>query len=166
MITLSTKSWHYRFAKFGINRHDVSTNLCPYVRQIIWGLFKFVALFMALAFYTTGLILAAAIWWTLGFDAMFHIGQAGMPGLALWVIIPTSVTAAVAILAVCAGYFAAKEKLQQRFRDKYIAEHGIEAWDMYRYGEKPKKEPNIITEWFKAKHEKICPQLTFKESEN
>lgn len=166
MLTLSKSSWHYRFARF-MNDYRVSENLCPYVRQVIYGMMKFSVLWLLFSLQIVGTIMVAASIWTLGVSAFVASLNTGglLPAYYSLVIL-------MLLFAIIFGSFAAittwRTAVADKFRNDFIDKHGIHAWLKYeddknnKKCDKPSKEPNIFIEWLRAKHNKICPQLTFK----
>ena len=166
MLTLSKSSWHYRFARF-MNDYRVSENLCPYVRQVIYGMMKFSVLWLLFSLQIVGTVMVAASIWTLGISAFWASLSAG--GLLVpYYVLVMSVTLCVIIFGSIAAISIWLRASADKFRRDFIDKHGIHAWLKYeddkknKKHNKPPKEPNIFIEWLKAKHNKICPQLTFK----
>lgn len=166
MITLSKSSWHYRFARF-MNDYPVCNNLCPYVRHVIWGMLKFSFLWLLISLQIVGIVMVAASIWTLGVSTFFTSLATGGLLPPYYVLVMS-----IGLFAIIFGSIAAITTWQSasadKFRHDFIDKHGIHAWLKYESDKKnkkynkPPKEPNIFIEWLKAKHNKICPQLTFK----
>lgn len=133
MLTLNKNSWHYRLTDYF--DHHQEYNLCPYVRQVIKCMLLallVIILSITLGLGFAGLLFTPHIAWTIGF----------LPGAAL---------------LVCVVWVVLGFGLHEITKDMRIS------WNRVIYKRKPrqKKEPNIVTEYIQAKHDKICPELRF-----
>lgn len=170
MLKLSQSSWHYHFATYG-NDYAVKKNLCPYVRQVLLGLFKFCLLWGILALFAIGDIAGIAAIIQTGWDgflALPDIVRDHSMWFGVWVMMSTTLTALVSIVV---AFIVIRENLDVLRRKRYnkkraafIAKYGEDAWHNRNSNSVPDepREPNIFWEWMKAKHDKLCPQIEFK----
>lgn len=142
MYTFNKKSWHYRLAAFGGGMPSWETNLCPYVRLVIKGFFWF-----CVAWFLAGVFLIANV---LTIVSMFQ-GFTPTINNPAWFYLFSYIT--VALLLVLGG-MALKEHIE------------VKGYTLRKKNdsEEPKiREPNLIAVWLKSVHNKICPQIEFKE---
>lgn len=146
-MIINTNSWHYRF----LNWMDQipKTNLCPYVRQVIlyMGVFGFLA--------TMGTFLVLA--------SLYIAGQilgwlVAMLVTLSW-IVPDPATAVATLLILAVLLALGTTYLARRVR-RWVFVHSHE-WVNDEYVPRP---PNVFVAWIKAKHDKICPAIQFKEA--
>ena len=110
------------------------SNLCPYVRTLLYCILAGVSVSLFLTVFAVAAILLLV---------MYPLFVFGVP--------PNQIILAAVSGAVWAGllYALVTEVLFKKQLDKYKS--------------REPQEPNIFVEYNKAKHDKICPQLTFKD---
>ena len=168
MINLSRNSWHYHFACYG-NDNYIKPNLCPYVRQVLLGLFKFVLLWGFLAVVAIGDIIGITAIVQTGWNNFLQIPDISRDHamwFGLWVMLSTTLTVIVAVLVAAVatreGLDTLSRKRYAKKRAAFIAIHGEDAWyNRHNIPVEP-REPNIFWEWLKAKHDNLCPRIEFK----
>lgn len=146
MKNIKPTRWHYRLLLSWHNGRAsrVPANLCPYVRALLGVLL----LFSVMAFVATMMVVSFVLLWTavfLGwpitddtpFDAFYAIGFAVSVGLVIGVL-------------MLAGKFAWRGT-------KHV-------WHAAR-GTPNNSEPSLVVEYVRAKHDKLCPSLTFKDKD-
>ncbi len=158
-MVINKNSWHYRIAKLGKTfASDIPTNLCPYFRLVAFKslgmlILSFLALFL---FFNAGM--AAIMAWT---------GVSKMAVTFVTVLIATGI--GVLVVAVFAGIVAGigfcVVKLYAKREQKQL-EKIIEKNRQIREGTWVEPEKNIFVAWLSAKHDKICPQLEFKNDKS
>lgn len=135
-MVINKNSWHYKLVEFGANsRFDISDNLCTYFWQLVRGfLLSIVALaFVCLLICAICFMLAAPFISLIMFEAVFvSIG---------WII---------------SGYI-----IKFAFHDT-ISENHYLMIDVFAKLKPKERKPSIITEYLKAKKQKICPTITFE----
>lgn len=137
MINFSKDSWHYHFLTSDDwwNSHLYSqyrANLCPYVRRLT-GMLIVTLLCCIVVGLAAFSATIAPIYWFLGFPPVTSgIGAFIAIGFLLWTVV---------------GLIAAM------FAVKYVQS---------KMPAKEKKEPSVVVEWIKAKHDKFCPRIDFK----
>lgn len=141
MITFSKQSWHYRLY-FKVYGKYPPTSICPYFWKLIWAIiFHCFLMWAAIAFFVTGMFVAS-----LGILSMPAIGTSifigdgsantlwGLP-LYHWKVIIFDVLCWSSLLGFI--YLISLCKI--------------------------KKESSLVIEWVKAKKQRICPLIKFKE---
>lgn len=142
MLTLSKSSWHYRFARF-MNDYRVSENLCPYVRQVIWGVMKFSFLWLLISLQIVGTVMVAASIWTLGISAFLASINAGGPLIAYYVLV-MAIILCVIIVGSIATTVTWRRASADKFRNDFINKHGVDAWYKYVNDKKNKNTINRL----------------------
>jgi hypothetical protein len=145
-MEISRNSMIYRSYKF---QHDLfdsgnyfrpSSNLCPFIRGfILRTLLTTVIAFMAAAGLITGILAPIAI----------LFGSISTLGDSWWFILGCIIDILASVLAMVIGiaYLIGKYKDYRYANEDY---------------DSPKnKNPGIVYSWFKAKHDKLCPQVSF-----
>jgi hypothetical protein len=166
-MEFSKNSWHYKLACHGnsSNLFESNTirgqiNLCPYVWMIIFGLLKLV-----LSGIVISLFLLSAAGGIYAVFSMLMLVFSGLTGIYLHDIVQEDlgmislvVTLTFTVLTFCGGvgeWFDNRMYFFPKYITKYFpkkSETVIKA-----------KEPSIVVEWVKAKKNKVCPIITFKE---
>ena len=145
MYTFNKNSWHYRLAKMTGSSPAYETNLCPYVRMVAGGLLLFSIITLIAGAFVLGNILTILS----AFQGVFWHG-----GLT-WFNVVTFVT-----LAVTAAMLL--NIARERIELWYIRPKRSNA--LNRVGTVPRqRELNLIMVWLKSVHDKVCPQINFKE---
>lgn len=139
MITISTKSLLYRFLNNYYSKREIPNNLCGFVRKVMWAFFLATLGWGLLTFLLTSLLF--------GMVGMLFLG---MSLDDLFVFGPVFVVTSVALAFISIGL------LIQYSKDKYYASS---------YYNKPSykkvSKPWLITEYYRAVKNKICPMLEF-----
>ncbi len=151
MIVFSKESWHYRFANFG--SMSVKESLCPYVRQVLWGMGVFTVLAAIASWLAISLLLTIACLVTGGY----------LDALPQWVQIGTSCILAGA-LAIAGVWLLVTFKNWQDHRRETRPKR---QWDttLNTWVYPPAPEPSLLVEWYRSIHDKICPVIEFKDKE-
>lgn len=146
MMEISISSWHYRVVK---SVYDSAHNsLCVYFWQVVSALIVrafHIGFLMFIACFVIGFF-AVPITWGLG-----ELGwiEPVVPGEVAAVPIAIMSIAAVAALVIflmsCIKYLI-EEYQYKRKKKKRVA-----------------KEPNLVVEYIRAKKQKVCPTLKFKD---
>lgn len=163
-MNFSKNSWHFNFAHRwgGLSMWEgepVRTSLCEYVKQVALGIFLFSLLtFVAGAF-------------TIGNGVGFYI--LATEGSAAWINSAGFFVSNLCLL-IFVAFFATiytiswVQTLRQRKTAKAWAiyseanpEVRYYTWLEHVYKAK-KKAPSLISEWIKAKKEKVCPIITIE----
>lgn len=160
-MNINTNSWHYKLVKntFHSPGKSVPTSLCPYFRAVVYRLGFFGAIITGLTIMLSNMILEPMIGW----------GIAG-----IWAYVASFFASIVILGTILAGACTivfggvwAWQKIENwwddRKYDKALERERKEAEDREN-GIEP-KAPNIVFAFVKAKHEKICPTLTFVDKE-
>lgn len=149
-MNISRNSWHYRLADFTMDffSRSPSNSLCIYFWQVVLSPFILVAgaaiiliTLLALAvfvLYGLGCITNDLLVWVHVLPQTFK----QLPGIFNYRAIITSVIIDVSVI----GFLIYKEYKSQCKTD-----------------EDDEKEPNFVVAFVKAKKEKICPFITFKD---
>jgi hypothetical protein len=141
MITINEKSWHYRLITFV----DLTprSNLCPYCWQVIVSILLLIlgGLIVAGTLFSLG----NSIGWIIA--GLFH----GFIKPEILAVIGT-----VLISVVTGGFIL--EGISRWRQARRVKRNKL-----YEAGLIPIKEPSLFRLWLKAKHDKICPALTFKQ---
>lgn len=149
-MKINTKSWHYKIATWG--DEDAPRTLCPYFWKVVFKLA--VAAFMVIAAFAgifgVGEILMSLILPSLGFAASGII--AGIANVVVGTIAWAGFFGTVFVV----GYGCVKLK---NYRDNARVEKRMARINA---GLSPDKDPNLVTEFLKAKHRKVCPFLEFE----
>ena len=149
MMEISRKSWHYRLASDVYNIPHQS--LCIYFWQVVSAAFVrilHIGFLMFMACFVIGFFAVPITW---------GLGELG------WIkpVVPGEVAAVpIAIMSIAAAAALAIFLLNGI---KYLIEE-------YQYKRKKKnrqkgvaKEPNLVVEYIRAKKQKVCPTLKFKD---
>lgn len=155
-MNINVNSWHYRFIRSSFNGNVApATNLCPYVRQLVWASLKaFLVTFVVLLI--SGL---AGMWASDLINTFFALGLSPTALIAL-AIIPGALTVAT-IVGACGligfGIYKVTEYYENRKSDKMY-----EILKAKQEGTWVEPEVGLIRSYLTAKHDKICPKLEFK----
>lgn len=136
MITISEKSWHYRFMRALNVWPEDRTNVCSYVRGFLWATIK--TLFM-----TTIVAIMAYV-------VLFALYSLGYALLAGWMDWPTTTVTAYVV-----GVFLWV----------FICAAGIAhvTTEVYRRRERVYKPDGPFKQYIKDKHNKVCSFIEFKD---
>lgn len=140
-MNINTNSWHYNVIRESIFSGTPSSNLCSYFWQVVGRLFSAVLLGTVAAF----IIATPFIFLTETLGTNLLTSVAGLLGAITW---------AFAFFIVCVV-------LVEYLRD--LAAKGIRS--LGRYDEDGFREPNLVLEYIKAKKEKMCPVITFVDTQ-
>lgn len=173
MIKFGNDSWHRRFISF-MGGRAYHSNLCPYVRSLVWAILKF-TVFVAgglLGVFLIGSILSAPF--RDGFSKEIVI-----LGTILWIMI--------CLFSLVGGFFFAYAKLPKfQFVMRKLGHGIVRVWalitrqkvlteydgslSLYRpfrsKWDKTQHEPSLIGEWFRSVHDKMCPQISFETKDS
>ena len=156
MLELSTNSWHYRFATRGTS-WGPSSSLCPYMREVMFGLLLTIVVITITETVLLGNILALAAF----VQGVYGFVGDGTP----WFMFVHSLT--IALLIVAAILYAInwfidtrQEKCRAAYRKARLeAEAAGLEYDEWNLSV---STPNIFVEWYRAWHDKVCPRIDFK----
>lgn len=149
MLKISRDSWHFRINDRFYDTPEPS-NLCPYMRRLVWALFCY-SLLALLAFSVVVGAVSIVLYLT---DTLLGLWPTLTGPLELYVrccgITVAFVSVIIGIATIFYSIFRGVTKL------KYL-------WWNYLDRQDPTTEsqPNVVWEFIKAKHQKVCPQLTF-----
>lgn len=149
-MNIDPGSWHYRLLLSwnSYKVYKVPTNLCPYIRQLAAALFIFSSVglgVLSLVGSTLAAWTALAMGWDLSEDSPYH---------AIYMI-GGSVSAVIAIVLLWAALYWSVQGIKFAYRK---ARNAVSS----DTGPVEPSEPSLVVEYLKAKHDKVCPQLTFK----
>lgn len=155
-MNINVNSWHYRFIRSSFNGNSMpATNLCPYVRQLVWACIK--------AFLVTFVILfissLAGFWASYLINTFFGLQLSQVAFFAL-AIIPGALTVALIVgtsALIGFGLYKVTEYFENRKSDKMYA-----IMQAKQDGTWVEPEVGLIRAYLTAKHDKICPKLDFK----
>ena len=177
-MNINQNSWHYKVADFYADtvshRFGVSTNLCPYVWDVIFGLILgavviiaggllglglFWLALCAIAFPSVGLIW---MFTDISLDALLLAldGQETIFIFGAFVWIITLTICAVELLGRCYSEYAKKLRIKEVDRLTRII-NGEEIWCQGFSEPKGDSFFWILAERFKAGHDKVCPEIDF-----
>lgn len=151
---MSTKSWHYRM-NWEFRRPTPPGNLCPYVRFTLTTL-MFLSIVVGVGFsegFATGQFIqrlattgmASTTWMALQIPGFFGFCFM-IVGVGVLIVIGLSKLVGSTIVdplkdSVCLKIDDIKDSIHEAYSNR---------------------EPSLIVEWYKAKHDQLCPQLTFE----
>lgn len=147
MYTFNKKSWHYRLAAFGGGMPSWENNLCPYVRLVVRGFL----LFSTVTAVVSVLLLANILTIVSMFQGVFLYSE------PTWFNFVSTITV---ILTFCFTFVCVVEYLREHNPLRKVL---CSYKDMRPYKEKKKREPSLIVVWLKSLHDKVCPQIDFKD---
>ena len=137
-MKINKKSWHYRLINISKEHEwDIKNNLCGYFRQVVGAIIFFTFLSTIVLFWSGNAIYAVFVTPTDGF----------LLGIAMvwWVLVGI-------IFGSVSGAIDNNHWLQLPIRlPKRVPRV------------KTHKEPGIVRQWMKAKHDKVCPVLEFTD---
>ena len=147
-MNINKESWHYRFIKKMDGEFSIPNNLCPYVRKVI--------IMGALAVLVGSFVIATTV------------GLLGITGVALGVVAGALATsfsfgAYVFLFVLCTEIvvgFKILWDLDGKFQ-AFFVRLGRKLFPNKSEAMGDVKEPSIFIEYIKAKHDKICPSLSF-----
>lgn len=166
-MNINTKSWHYRLIKTisfrDSQRGIVPTSLCPYMRAVMYRV-----LFLAIVIIGVTTLLGV-MGNPIGITLMASLGISGLAGT-----IGAAVAGFFAMVAILAavigvavgggiGIAAIATKVGEIRRERKWARLEKEIEDRANGIIPP--EPGLFKAWFSAKHDAICPTLTFVKPE-
>lgn len=166
-MNINVKSWHYRLVKNVTFRDSirgqVPTSLCPYMRAVMYRVLFFI---VAGSFVT---FMIGAMGNPLGVSMMAYIGATGLAATIGAAV--AGFFAMLGILAVVLGIAAsigvgiavAVGKIGEIRRDRRWAREAKEQEDLDNGITPP--APGLLKSWFIAKHDAVCPNLEFVETE-
>jgi len=153
MINVKKDSMWYRLALYGVlfEEYKIEKNLCPFMRRVILGLFlcciySIIIALLVFSFFWPIVIISH----TILFGDLYYQIHKSIPwfvGIGEYILI---------ISAFLVYYFTDTKqgiKLKEHF-DEYFDEYFDENISK-------KVDDNLIWKWIVAKHNQICPQLTF-----
>lgn len=152
-MEISKNSQTYKFVEKWWDS-AVPMNLCPFVRRVMYTyvIFTVLAFLCGLTFGLAPIMTGAAFYQYLFNDIpMSSHGPFGM-----WYFFMAIEACIMAVFA----YFYITEETKVGEKVKEVTE---EYFEPIIKATKTIKEKSIIWQWFKAKHEKICPKLEFTE---
>lgn len=130
-MKISEQSWHYRLLNFC--NYTPQRSLCLYFWQVVWSVLT-----------TTVAVCIMTIL------AALFLYMMAMPVLAfLGVVTPGGYICVILWVVVLAGIF--EDQIKNKYRD----------WQFREKKERKESEPNILSEWIKAKKNKVCPTIEF-----
>ena len=150
MITFNKKSWHYKFNKWATKQTSgpwinaiYCESICPYFWSTLWNITW--VLILALIFYSISSIAGAT------FLNMTEVSSVDLSWLWLVGVGGIACVVALFLLVAVSVYFIleGKKKVVSKVFSK--KEDG------------KTKEPNVFIEWLKAKKDKVCPMIEFKD---
>lgn len=162
-MKLSTKSWHSWLFRYTYGKDNLPDNLCPYFWKLVLAMILFPVLFI---FCLPAFILcrstgdndlfeegvfspALAFSFVINLALVLIIGMIGM-----WFDFNNEFLVAAGgcgwLIAICAGI----DQLVRYIKSKRVKTYGT----MYR-----EEKPSILIEFIKAKYNKYCPKITWKD---
>lgn len=145
-MIINKNSWHYKVALMGTVSSDIPRSLCPYFWLVVFKCFMLFAGFSALTMLSWTIGVDIATWLFAQIDITLTNWTAALPGILIGATLISS-----AIGTVIGGY-KVKERINEKRDEK--------RWAKIKAGEEIPK--NLVVEFIKAKHEKVCPRLEFK----
>lgn len=174
-MKVSTDSWHYGIVEsrseydYVLDKKDVPTNLCPYMRRLLWGMIvialKWVGItagtivvgFILVAPLVAPLVLLAHSFITPFLPASWLVeSEESLTFFQLLVTLGFTVYAlAVAAILVWGGIFTIDVVLES---DWYNERRKVKLG-------RPKKQPSVFTQFLRDWHHKTCTPIEFVEAE-
>lgn len=164
-MIIETRSWHYRtmvwaygwdyfYDKYTGARKPVA--LCPYVDRLVIAVLTspFIAFWRLLTDDAKIFAVITSMGLVYGVLGYFTLG---------WIAFPIAVSGTWLLVGIVVGL--------NKFWEYWKSNHPSKPKEKKPKAEKPRKErkpkgprkPNIIWEWLKARHRKICPYLQFDD---
>ncbi len=141
-MKISKDSWHYRlFCRANVMP---SSSLCIYFWQAVFLLTQNILLAIA------GLFIVS-----IGLSPLALLFDVDVPAN----VVSTSILFWIAIL-ICVAVVVVPETVRKSLMLIGRAKNKVRVYAMP--DEKP-KEPSLVTEWLKAKKDKVCPVIEFKD---
>ena len=147
-MQVNTNSWHYRLVRNWSPIRPIPYNLCPYTRAVIYSVFFVV----------------------------FFLGTLALIGVAMTLAIPISVFVRgnhiVTAFSVCGaiGWTLVLSYTLSHLVTERRRREVVELKLRIIRGEIPEprnylvaKPPGLLRLWLRAAHDRVCPQLEFKE---
>lgn len=155
-MNISKKSWHYKMNMFfsDQNEYRIPTSLCPYFWKTTFFVFMTAMAVSMLSLFS----------WAMG-EGVFSWIMAYF-GISLGAIasaVPSALIGAVLILTVFAlifGLFFGGGWVKNKIVDKFDEIKEQKEEERIKLG-LPKKEPNLLISFIKAKKQKFCPNIDF-----
>lgn len=151
-MNINKNSWHYRIVASGETDKKIPTNLCPYIRRLIFksAFFLLFAFVVGFVFTGAGSGMLTPLGWFSG--AVFWIASF----IAGAVVICGAIAAVIGGgIGIAYGTVKYKERKTEKKRQKEKARVAA--------GLEPEEPKSLAREWFDAKHDKICPTLEFTD---
>jgi len=146
-MNVSTKSTIYRFLKHHIGRDSAKTipqNLCPYMRRFVWVIcVEASVIFVALFFIQCLLWAPVQLLYGFHIEPNTYLEYLTIVGRALWCV---SIGAALLL----SGFYWFDESGSGRALINRAAQQAMR-----------QIQKNIFYQWYKAVHDRICPNLYF-----
>lgn len=137
-MVININSWHYRLLQFLDFRTPV--NLCPYFWKVIAAIITAFAGMFAIALLASSAIFSLIyLFYPIPLTELSEVLL--LLGIAEWLVF-------LVIMSIVVWHYGRERYDEWRSQQPVV--------------DRPPKEPNIIVEFFKAKHEKVCPRLQFR----
>lgn len=157
MITVSAKSWHYRFIKWANRRHPSSiSSLCGYFWALVFAFVKVVV-------FSVPVILVSICLGGAALETFFGIPMKTLTGLQWLYVFGAGVVSMAAIVLVAFGVGFGIVALVSFIQDAYQTKKAKWYAKDYEAKRNGTYHPNVFVEYFKARKEKVCPTIKFKE---
>jgi hypothetical protein len=154
-MNINPKAWYHQIYKFFDSTPP--ENLCPYVRRTsaLWAFALSAFAALCFMFMLVGFGLIQFICTYFGLDPLVLSDFSKMA----WWMWPTALAGGVAVVAALFAALIGATKLQTLYK-AYRWKKGIRSLT-----DVIEESDNIAVKYMVAKHNKICPRLTFKEKE-
>lgn len=144
-MNISKKSGHYKLLSYVLSDWNISKSLCGYFWQVVLMVMAFVLIPSCVLVIPVVIILDM-----FAYDqSIFTTALMGL-GMIFWMLAIFVIIGATGDFLFTTGFPWVKDKWREVFPvDEYITN--------------PAKEPSLVYEFIKAKHEKVCPLLNFQD---
>lgn len=158
MITFSKSSWCYKFNKFISSNISGSINanscksLCPYFWSTLWNVF--ITLVWAAVYF---LVSSAAGGFMLEEVLGINVGRTDL----YWAWLVGTLTI-ILVFGFMVLFVGALYLIGEFFK---YSKHKVSTFKGKSTKDNTPCKPNLLLEWLRAKKEKVCPMIEFKEKD-
>lgn len=156
-MNINPNSWYHKI--FGVFDANVPHNLCPYARKVIMLWLFAIGATVGIAFITAilGTAVIGGVLQLLGLDGIAYLKLENLSITQLAQGLAAGTATITAILGAIYGCVVAHVKISECLKERRNGRPSL----TYTI----RNSDNIIVKYVSAKHNKICPRLTFRDKE-
>ena len=163
-MQISTESWHFRFMNKHTRWNRIPTNLCPYMRSLLWLLIKrTVALSFRGLLYALCACILISPWLLLVHNFIVEFIPASWlvsteKNASLFLMLVGMGVVCYALAAIVLAFGGAVVGVERYKNSDYARNRRLKKDETLVL---PPKEPSVVAAWWKDFHDKTCTPLEF-----